>query len=604
MAMANSTGCSSVWASTFPFNPYPFPWANHLFQDSPSLAIGVFEGHMRKMADGFAQVRRARAILAGEYDAESTERELGELDWRTFTDEEFALCPPIISMGGDGAMLDIGFQNLSRLMMSGKPIRVIVLDTQVYSNTGGQACTSGFTGQVSDMAWYGSKQHGKTEVRKELALIALAHRGVYVHQSSQASASHLMAGVLKGLQKRRPAVFNIYTPCPVEHGLADDVAQHAARLALESRAFPYLTFDPEAGRTWAECLSLDGNPSVDDDWPTYTLEYVDEAGAKQSMELPLTIADWAATEGRFRKHFKPLGAPSTIDPDALVPFHEYLMLSAEDRDGKTPFICVLGADKRLVPWSVSGEIVRLAEERQQHWAQLRELAGVVVAEPTRERVRESLEAELEAKLDAARQEYEAKLAEVRATYPAVVARRLAEGLLRASRSGQTVRDLLAKLPTETVSAAVPVASTAVASAPVGSGESRAGTPNAASAAASSPVAVPPPAVTPRVPLPTPPSANGSTATPAPAETSSESITIEPYIDSERCTTCNECTNLNKKLFAYNANKQAYIKDPKAGTFAQLVQAAEKCPVSAIHPGTPLNPKEKDLEKWLKRAQAF
>ena len=82
------------------------------------------------------------------------------------------------------------------------------------------------------------------------------------------------------------------------------------------------------------------------------------------------------------------------------------------------------------------------------------------------------------------------------------------------------------------------------------------------------------------------------------------MAIEPYIDSERCTTCNECINLNKKMFAYNADKQAYIKDPKAGTFAQLVQAAEKCPVSAIHPGTPLNPKEKDLEKWLKRAQAF
>jgi pyruvate-ferredoxin/flavodoxin oxidoreductase len=84
----------------------------------------------------------------------------------------------------------------------------------------------------------------------------------------------------------------------------------------------------------------------------------------------------------------------------------------------------------------------------------------------------------------------------------------------------------------------------------------------------------------------------------------DSLMIEPWIDSERCTTCNECTNANRKMFAYNADKQAYIKDPAAGTFAQLVQAAEKCPVAAIHPGTPLNQKEKDLEKWLKRAQAF
>jgi pyruvate-ferredoxin/flavodoxin oxidoreductase len=609
MAMANSTGCSSVWASTFPYNPYPFPWANHLFQDSPSLAIGVFEGHMRKMADGFAQVRRARALLADEYDAETTERELGELDWKTFTDDEFAMCPPIISMGGDGAMLDIGFQNLSRLMMSGKPIRVIVLDTQVYSNTGGQACTSGFTGQVSDMAWYGSKQHGKTEVRKELALIALAHRGVYVHQSSQASASHLMAGVLKGLQKRRPALFNVYTPCPVEHGLADDVAQHAARLALESRAFPYVTFDPDAGRTWAECLSLDGNPSVDDDWPTYTLEYVDETGGAQSMELPLTIADWAATEGRFRKHFKPIDAKSGIDADSLTAFHEYLALSAEERDGRTPFIHVLGEGKRLARWSVSGEIVRLAEERQQHWAQLRELAGVVVAEPTRERVRDALEAELEAKLDAARQDYEAKLADVRATYPAVVARRLAEGVLKASKGGQTVRDLLVGISADTT---VPVPLQGSTPNVVSSGElgvtATTAAPEKASAAAPAAPAVPQ-AVTPHSPLPTQSPVEASAAAPAPAAASAsaaapESIAIEPYIDSERCTTCNECINLNKKLFAYNANKQAYVKDPKAGTFAQLVQAAEKCPVSAIHPGTPLNPKEKDLEKWLKRAQAF
>lgn len=80
--------------------------------------------------------------------------------------------------------------------------------------------------------------------------------------------------------------------------------------------------------------------------------------------------------------------------------------------------------------------------------------------------------------------------------------------------------------------------------------------------------------------------------------------MEAYIESARCTTCNECTNLNGKLFAYNADKQAYIKDVKAGTFAQLVTAAERCPVAIIHPGTPLNPREKDLAKWVERAKRF
>ncbi|MBT8060492.1 MAG: 2-oxoacid:acceptor oxidoreductase family protein, partial [Gammaproteobacteria bacterium] len=68
MGFANSTGCTSIWGATFPFNPYPFPWASHLFQDAPSVAVGLFEGHMRKMADGFVALRRARKLLDGRYD--------------------------------------------------------------------------------------------------------------------------------------------------------------------------------------------------------------------------------------------------------------------------------------------------------------------------------------------------------------------------------------------------------------------------------------------------------------------------------------------------------------------------------------------------------
>jgi pyruvate-ferredoxin/flavodoxin oxidoreductase len=205
VGITNSTGCSSVWASTYPFNPYPFPWVNHLFQDSPSVAIGVFEGHMRKMSDNFTALRRAELLASGEYDAERDEAFFAKFDWRQFDDVEFALSRRSWPIGGDGAMLDIGFQNLSRLMASGKPIRVLVLDTQVYSNTGGQACTSGFTGQVADMSAYGAGAARQEETRKELALIAIAHRGTFVHQTSQASATHLIGGVIRGLRSRRPA---------------------------------------------------------------------------------------------------------------------------------------------------------------------------------------------------------------------------------------------------------------------------------------------------------------------------------------------------------------------------------------------------------------
>jgi hypothetical protein len=79
---------------------------------------------------------------------------------------------------------------------------------------------------------------------------------------------------------------------------------------------------------------------------------------------------------------------------------------------------------------------------------------------------------------------------------------------------------------------------------------------------------------------------------------------DPYIETPRCTTCNECTQLNPRMFAYDANKQAYIADATAGTYRELVEAAEACQVSIIHPGKPRNPNEPELEELLSRAEAF
>ncbi len=589
LGITNSTGCSSVWASTYPYNPYPFPWVNHLFQDAPSIAIGVFEGHMRKMGDAFLSLRKARQLVDGTYDADAFRRLAVEFDWQQFTDEEFHLCPPILSIGGDGAMMDIGFQNLSRLMASGKPIRVMVLDTQVYSNTGGQACTSGFTGQVSDMSAWGKAHHGKSEVRKELAFIAMAHRGVFVHQSSQASASHLIEGVIKGLNTRRPSVFVVYTPCPVEHGLADDWAPTAARLALESRAFPFLTYDPDAGKDVADCLSLSGNPGLDQVWPTYELKYVDDDGKDASMELPLTIADWAATEVRFRKNFSEL-APEKVD-DSFVPFHELALMPPEERAGKKAFIWTLTDDRKLKRLQVGNEMILLADDRLMFWHQLKELAGLDVPESVHDTLSGEMEAEFEKKSKALEQEYEAKLAEPQGDLPArdraadgrepaldgrrpddgrgpAHARRVdawpradrADGWrgLRWGRrgcSGEGARSRQGALGRERRD---------VAGARGGGGRGGGGA----------------------------------------GREDDDSLAMEAYIETPRCTSCNDCTNLNSRMFAYDDNKQAYIKDVHAGTFAQLVQAAEKCPAGIIHPGDPTNPKEKDLEKWVKRAEPF
>ncbi len=79
---------------------------------------------------------------------------------------------------------------------------------------------------------------------------------------------------------------------------------------------------------------------------------------------------------------------------------------------------------------------------------------------------------------------------------------------------------------------------------------------------------------------------------------------DAYIETLRCSTCNECTTAFPRMFAYDENQQAYIKDLKAGTYRQLVEAAESCQVSVIHPGKPWNPAEPGLEELIERAKPF
>ena len=410
----------------------------------------------------------------------------------------------------------------------------------------------------------------------------MAHRNVFVLQSSQAASAHLLSGVLRGLHSRHPAIFALNCPCPPEHGLGDDAATNAARLALEARAYPLLVYDPAAGDALADRMSLDGNPMPDETWPTYDLRYLDAEGQEQVMALPVTIADWAATEGRFKKHFTPVRPD--VDAETLLPFDQYLAAAPEDREGKRPFINVLENDRRLGRLGVSDEIVELARDRLALWTQLRQMAGLELAPSVRAGLEAEFESRSETRMNALKAEHERTVFDLKASYPGLVARRLAEGLIRATAQGQgTLADLLQHLDTlPAPPAGVPAPERRPAETP-STGRTNGAAVKAPEAAAPAPVA---PAAATAV------------------EEPEEGLVMEAYIQSELCTACNECTNLNKKMFAYNAKKQAYIKDPKAGSFRELVMAAEKCPVSIIHPGTPVKPGEKDLAKWVKRAEKF
>ena len=123
----------------------------------------------------------------------------------------------------------------------------------------------------------------------------------------------------------------------------------------------------------------------------------------------------------------------------------------------------------------------------------------------------------------------------------------------------------------------------------------------AEASAAAPAA---PAAAPAAAAAAPAAATSAAAPTAAAAPEKAPASDEPYIETPRCSSCDECIQLNNKMFAYDANKQARIVDASAGTYRQLVEAAESCQVAIIHPGKPKNPAEPGLEELLKRAEAF
>ncbi len=152
-------------------------------------------------------------------------------------------------------------------------------------------------------------------------------------QSTAALQGHFLKHVVEFLNHNdSPAVLDVYTPCQGEQGIADPQASRHARLSVVSRMNPVFVHDPRRGASLHERFSLEGNPDVDKDWATGTIEYV-ENGATKLLAVPMTPADFALTEGRFRKHFHRL-APT---PPAFR-FHEYIDLGPAEREGKTPFV--------------------------------------------------------------------------------------------------------------------------------------------------------------------------------------------------------------------------------------------------------------------------
>ncbi len=372
--VTNSTGCSSVYSSTMPYNAFTDPWVNSLFQDAQPLAKGVFEGLATRAVDLVKAIRTARLELAGSYDPAVHDDELATLSWADFTDEELALMPTVLTIGGDGASYDIGFGAMSRILASPTPIRMMVLNTGAYSNTGGQASTASLPGQDSDLARVGAAHSGKTESRKELGLLASFHANTYVVATATAMQGHFLRATMDMLNYfDGPALMDVYTPCQGEHGIGDNMANRRGRLAVESRMAPLFIHDPRRGEALHDWFDLDGNPDPDQTWTTQTLEYVDDNGQLALFECPLTPASFAIGETRFAKQFSKL--TGDLEPIA-VPVEEYIDLPESARAAHVPFIWSTDADLRLIRVKINAPIVHLVEERRRYWQLLQYLAGV------------------------------------------------------------------------------------------------------------------------------------------------------------------------------------------------------------------------------------
>jgi ferredoxin len=307
-----------------------------------------------------------------------------------------------------------------------------------------------------------------------------------------------------------------------------------AGAGIEGRAQPLFRYDPSA-RAFADRVDFSGNPSPELDWP------LDDRGE------PFTFAHYALLHASHRRHFHPVDID--IEDDDLVPLDAWLELPPAEAAQRVPLIHAVDGD-RDVRLAISRELAFATRDRLAFWRSLQELAGIhnAWAERAAAGAEQESRRRAEAELEAVREAHQAELDEAKRTAADEAMRRLTDVLL-----GGELLDVAAPAPSKAAAPIVGEAAEALAT-------------------------------------------DGTAEAEADADAEPESdLDEDPYIDTVLCTSCNECINLNPKLFVYDANKQALIGDPDGGTYAQLVAAADACPARCIHPGKPRNPNEPDLE---------
>lgn len=386
MFMGASTGCNTVYGSTPPSNPHPYPWMNSLFQDGSTISWLLSESLVQNHARRSVVPERLSDALLDRQDGICSEAEyfdLTHLEDALMTDQEVRELPKVWVIGGDGALGDIGFQNVSKVILQNRPnVKMLMLDTQVYSNTGGQNSDSSTMLGGFDMNQYGTASQGKLIEKKNVAeAFTSGHGSPFVAQVSMANAAKLYKAMLDGLEYRGTAFFQSYTTCQPEHAVADNMSADQAKMVRDARGMPEFVYNPRAGETSTECFELKGNPTIKRDW--WENKYK-STGEKYNFN----VAHWAITEGRFRKHVK---AIKEEDAKEMIHMDDILVCITQDdviyrrvfdknhRSYVPDFGVYIQAEVsgKMKWFAVSRQMVLFGVERRKAWRMLQSKAGIV-----------------------------------------------------------------------------------------------------------------------------------------------------------------------------------------------------------------------------------
>lgn len=270
LVIANATGCSSIYGGSMPSMPYTVAWASSLFEDNAEYGYGMLtafetiQNRLMKQMKKLVEENNPNVELLQEYlnhpnNYEVTKKVYQSLDYESLPSEfkilkDYLPARTHFAIGGDGWAYDIGFSGIDHALASNDNINILVLDSQVYSNTGGQSSKASPKGAIASFA-----SSGKKTAKKDLARIALSYPNAYVAQVSLgANGMQLIKALKEAVEHKGPSIVIAYTPC-ISHGIKGGMENSVEmeKMATMSGYFPIFRYLPETDTFHLDSKNVD-----------------------------------------------------------------------------------------------------------------------------------------------------------------------------------------------------------------------------------------------------------------------------------------------------------------------------------------------------------